>query len=121
MCKNRIEVKDTSDTQLMKGILEGCVLAVISNKETYGYEILSVLEEYGFDELGEGTLYPVLTRLNKNRYISCRKAKSPLGPVRKYYSITDEGKEYLKEFKNNYLKVTECATKILEQMDNGDK
>lgn len=67
------------DTQLMKGILEGCVLSIIRKGETYGYEILSVLEENGFDEIGEGTLYPVLTRLDKNGYISCRKAKSPLG------------------------------------------
>ena len=60
------------DTQLMKGILEGCVLAVIAKKETYGYEILTCMEQVGFDNLGEGTLYPVLTRLDKNGYISSR-------------------------------------------------
>lgn len=49
------------DTQLMKGILEGCVLAVISSGETYGYEILQSLSTYGFQNLGEGTMYPVLT------------------------------------------------------------
>lgn len=76
-------------TQLMKGILEGCVLAIIEKEETYGYQILSALEQGGFDSLSEGTLYPVLTRLDKNGYISCRRAKSPLGPIRKYYSITE--------------------------------
>ncbi len=76
------------DTQLMKGILEGCVLSVIARGETYGYEILTEMERVGFDDLGEGTLYPVLTRLDKNGYISCRKAKSPLGPIRKYYTNT---------------------------------
>ena len=72
------------NAQLMKGVLEGCVLSIIARGETYGYEILGVLAEAGFEELGEGTLYPVLTRLDKNGLIVCRKAKSPLGPVRKY-------------------------------------
>ena len=101
------------DTQLMKGILEGCVLGIIAKGETYGYEILSELENYGFDELGEGTLYPVLTRLDKNGYISCRKAKSPLGPVRKYYSITREGNRRLEDFKSNYKRITKSADDVL--------
>lgn len=101
------------DTQLMKGILEGCVLGIIARGETYGYEILNELEKYGFEQLGEGTLYPVLTRLDKNGSISCRKAKSPLGPVRKYYSITEEGNIRLEEFKNNYKKITKSANDVL--------
>ncbi|MCI5602085.1 MAG: PadR family transcriptional regulator [Clostridiales bacterium] len=101
------------DTQLMKGILEGCVLAVISKGETYGYEILQSLSTYGFQDLGEGTMYPVLTRLEKKEYISCRRAKSPLGPIRKYYSITEEGEEYLRNFKENYERITKCANEIL--------
>ena len=106
------------DTQLMKGILEGCVLAVISSGETYGYEILQSLSTYGFQNLGEGTMYPVLTRLEKKEYISCRRAKSPLGPIRKYYSITEEGEEYLRNFKENYEGITECANEILNM--NGE-
>ena len=82
----------------MKGILEGCVLSVIAKGETYGYEILSFLDNAGFSDLGEGTLYPVLTRLDKNGFISCRKAKSLMGPIRKYYSITDEGIKRLEGF-----------------------
>lgn len=101
------------DTQLMKGILEGCVLSVIARGETYGYEILSLLENAGFTDLGEGTLYPVLTRLDKNGFISCRRVKSPMGPIRKYYSVTDEGKKRLEGFKENYEKVTDSANKVL--------
>lgn len=102
-----------NDTQLMKGILEGCVLAVIEKGETYGYEILSELEEKGFENLGEGTLYPIITRLDKNGYISCRKAKSPLGPIRKYYTITENGKEHLESFKESYQRIMTTAEKIL--------
>ncbi len=101
------------DTQLLKGILEGCVLSVISRAETYGYEILSRLEGSGFEELGEGTLYPLLTRLEKNGWISCRKAKSPLGPIRKYYSITPEGASHLEAFKASYRRITQAACGIM--------
>ena len=100
------------DTQLMKGILEGCVLSVIARGETYGYEILTEMERVGFDDLGEGTLYPVLTRLDKNGYISCRKAKSPLGPIRKYYTITETGRERLEGFKKSYSKITDSTNRV---------
>ena len=106
------------DTQLMKGILEGCVLGIIEKGETYGYEILSELERVGFDDVGEGTLYPVLTRLDKKGFISCRKAKSPLGPIRKYYSITEVGSRHLASFKENYKKITDSAYKVLFQEES---
>lgn len=101
------------DTQLMKGILEGCILGIIERGETYGYEILSLLEECGFENIGEGTLYPVLTRLDRNGYIRCRKAKSPLGPIRKYYSITEDGLKYFEQFKLSYRRITESAEKAI--------
>lgn len=101
------------DSQLLRGILEGCILAVIAKGETYGYEILSELEKSGFENLLEGTLYPVLTRLEKKGLIYCRKAKSPFGPIRKYYSITDNGKIDLDEFKLGYEKITTAANNTL--------
>lgn len=101
------------DAQLLKGILEGCVLSLIAEGETYGYEILARLGEYGFEGLGEGTLYPLLTRLDKNGSIQCRREKSPLGPVRKYYSITESGQERLAGFCRNYWKITEAASRVL--------
>ncbi len=101
------------DSQLLRGILEGCILAVIAKGETYGYEILTELEKNGFENLLEGTLYPVLTRLEKKNLISCRKAKSPFGPIRKYYSITEEGKIYLEDFKSGYGHIITSANTIL--------
>ena len=113
------------NAQLLKGILEGCVLAIIAEGETYGYEIIGELEKAGFEEIGEGTLYPVLTRLDKNKLIQCRRAKSPLGPVRKYYSITDEGAGALNDFKERYRKISRSAGQLLfgsaqeEEQQNG--
>ena len=101
------------NAQLLKGILEGCVLAIIAKGETYGYEIIGELEKNGFEDIGEGTLYPVLTRLDKNRLIICRRAKSPLGPVRKYYSISEEGMAELSDFKKRYRKLSESADRLL--------
>lgn len=109
-----------ADAQLLKGILEGCVLSIIARGETYGYEILTELENCGFDHLLEGTLYPVLTRLEKKGLITCRKAKSPYGPIRKYYSITMDGKRYLDEFRVSYEKVTKSAWKALRYGDGGN-
>lgn len=101
------------ESQILKGVLEGCILSVISQGETYGYEILSVLEKVGFENLLEGTLYPVLTRLEKKNFISCRKAKSPFGPIRKYYSITTEGEAHLQSFKASYSKIIDAANLLL--------
>lgn len=103
------------DSQLLRGILEGCVLAVIARGETYGYEILAELEKSGFENVLEGTLYPVLTRLEKKELILCRKDKSPYGPTRKYYSITERGRADLAEFRSSYEKVTAAAEHILER------
>jgi len=103
------------NAQLMKGVLEGCVLSIIARGETYGYEILSVLESAGFEALGEGTLYPVLTRLDKNGLIACRRAKSPLGPIRKYYSVTEKGRQELAEFRERYAALTNSVSNILDR------
>ena len=104
------------NAQLLKGILEGCVLAIIARGETYGYEIIGELERNGFEDIGEGTLYPVLTRLDKNKLIICRRAKSPLGPVRKYYSISPEGEAELADFIRRYKKIGKAVEKLLAGM-----
>ena len=101
------------DSQLLRGILEGCVLSVIAEGETYGYEILTRLGENGFENLLEGTLYPVLTRLESKKLISCRREKSPFGPVRKYYSVTDEGKAALLSFRESYKRIVAAADTVL--------
>jgi PadR family transcriptional regulator PadR len=93
--------------------LEGSVLSIISRGETYGYEILLVLNKYGFKDIYEGTLYPILTRMEKKGIINCRLGKSPLGPKRKYYTITNTGEEYYEDFKKVFRDLTSNVNHII--------
>jgi PadR family transcriptional regulator PadR len=100
-------------SQLMRGTLEGCILKVISGKTTYGYEILEYLKNNGFSDIAEGTLYPLLLRLEKQGNISSELLPSPLGPRRKYFSITEKGKEYLKEFEHCWSELAASVGRII--------
>lgn len=85
-------------SQILKGILEGCILLIISKENTYGYGILERLKQSGFKDITEGTIYPLLLRLEKQRRLVSEMKESPLGPKRKYYRLTPEGESQLSEF-----------------------
>ena len=92
--------------QIMKGLLDGAILGLISQGETYGYEITKKLENHNFPDISEGSIYPVLLRLSKKGYVCTRMVKSDTGgPKRKYYSISDTGREELKIFKDKWEKL----------------
>lgn len=78
-------------TEMLKGVLEGCVLEVISRKSTYGYDITNQLRELGFTDVVEGTVYTILIRLEKNGFVNIEKKPSEVGPPRKFYSLTEAG------------------------------
>lgn len=83
---------------MLKGVLEGVVLQRISQGETYGYEITSYLVDLGFEDIVEGTVYTVLLRLEKKELLNVDKRKSTKGPMRKFYSLNENGQAYLREF-----------------------
>ena len=85
-------------TQLRKGTLEGCILKIIDREPTYGYAIATTLRESGFADLTEGTLYPLLLRLERKRLIRAEYRAGQGGPSRKYYTLTPDGQQYLEEF-----------------------
>jgi PadR family transcriptional regulator PadR len=89
-------------TQLLKGVLEGCVLLIVSEDEVYGYELVQKLRNYGFTEITAGTVYPLLQKLEKKDYLSSRMKPSPDGPDRKYYQITSEGMNHCRDFMNQW-------------------
>lgn len=85
-------------TELLKGILEGCVLEIISQEETYGYEIVKKLNALGFEDLVEGTVYTILLRLEKNELVNIQKKSSEIGPPRKFYTLNEAGQKELSMF-----------------------
>jgi len=91
-------------SQLLKGILEGCILTIIKQQTVYGYELSLKLHEHGM-EVSEGSIYPILLRLQKEKLIRGEMKKSPSGPNRKYYYITEEGEEALEDFKRNWEEI----------------
>jgi PadR family transcriptional regulator PadR len=101
-------------SQLLKGILEGCILAIIENQTVYGYELSLKLQDYGL-EVSEGSIYPVLLRLQKEKLIHGKMKKSPSGPNRKYYFITDEGMEALEDFKANWEGIKAPVDRLLSK------
>lgn len=85
-------------TEMLKGVLEGCVLEIISRKETYGYEITRRLNDLGFTDVVEGTVYTILVRLEKNNLVDIEKKPSDMGPPRKFFALNDAGREELQRF-----------------------
>lgn len=81
------------DTQLKKGVLELCVLALLSQHDSYAYEIASRLSA-GIG-MGEGTIYPLMRRLQSDGLVDTYLVESPAGPSRKYYRLTPRGSESL--------------------------
>lgn len=109
-------------SQLMRGTLEGCILKIISEKTTYGYEIMVSLKQNGFSEVSEGTIYPLLLRLERQGSITSELLPSPLGPKRKYYSITDFGIRYLNAFVSTWNEICNTVTSIVSiKSTGGDK
>jgi PadR family transcriptional regulator PadR len=85
-------------TELLKGTLEGIVLAILATRPAYGYEITSRLREMGFADTAEGTVYALLVRIEQRGLVDVEKVASEKGPPRKVYSLNTRGQDYLEEF-----------------------
>jgi PadR family transcriptional regulator PadR len=85
-------------TEMLKGTLEGIVLAILAERPAYGYEITARLREEGFSELVEGTVYALLIRIEQRGFVDVEKVPSEKGPPRKVYSLNPHGREQLEVF-----------------------
>lgn len=115
--RHKVGASMYDQSQLMRGTLEGCILQIIRQEETYGYEIAARLEQFGFRGAKEGTLYPLLVRLEKKGMITATFRPSPLGPSRKYYSISPAGMQLLQEFRESWAEVSAAVEKVLSIND----
>jgi len=109
-----------NDTQIVKGILEGCILKIVENEEIYGYKAVEELNILGF-EVNEATVYPILTRLQNKEYLKIDRRPSPYGPMRKYYSLTEAGKKSLQEFKDTWDRIKNIVNKVMKGDENDKK
>jgi PadR family transcriptional regulator, regulatory protein PadR len=105
----------TNDAQMLKGILEGCILTLLVDGELYGYKIVESLKSYGFTDVQEATVYPILTRLNKKGLLCFEKRPSDLGPPRKYYSLTKEGHTELLRFSTGWNNISKKVDNMLKE------
>ncbi|AXN41912.1 PadR family transcriptional regulator [Peribacillus butanolivorans] len=107
-------------TQMMKGILDGCLLAIIKDKEVYGYELAEKLEGYGFNSFSEGTIYPLLMRMQKEELVTSTLKKSTAGPKRKYYSLTRKGEQELINFMERWEYLKGNVNRVLNHEAKND-
>lgn len=102
-----------SDTQILKGLLEGCILKIVKENETYGYKVCETLMNYGFKDITEGSVYPILIRLEKKKLIYSIMKNSPFGPKRKYYYLTDEGTAVFHTFAVSWNEIKTNVDRVL--------
>ena len=104
-------------TEMLKGTREGIVLAVLSVRPAYGYEITAWLREQGFSDIAEGTVYALLVRIEQRGLVDVEKVPSEKGPLRKVYALNAQGREYLEEFWRTWS----FLTGRLEQLREGGR
>lgn len=103
-------------TEMLKGTLEGMVLAILATRSAYGYEITSWLRDQGFTDIAEGTVYALLVRIEQRGLVDIDKVPSEKGPPRKVYSLNARGRDYLDEFWRTWSFLAER----LEQLREGE-
>lgn len=103
-------------TEMLKGVLEGIVLAILAARPAYGYEITASLRERGFTGIAEGTIYAVLVRIEKRGLVDVEKVPSEKGPPRKVYALGNDGRDQLAAFWEDWSFLVER----LEQLRDGD-
>jgi PadR family transcriptional regulator PadR len=102
-------------SQLRRGALEFCVLALLAPEERYGFDLVRTLGAVDGMVTGEGTLYPLLARLKKEGLVATTWRESDVGPPRKYYAATDQGRRALAEFSTEWRRFRAAVDSILAE------
>lgn len=104
-----------ASSQMLKGILQGCLLILLSQKELYGYAISQALAQYGFADIPKGTIYPLLLNMEKKGLITSERRASAEGPMRKYYHTTSLGLQAKQIFIADWGILANGVTALLKQ------
>ena len=106
-------------SQLLKGVLDMCLLAVIAEQPSYGYEMVRKLSSRGLALVSDGTIYPVLSRLQRSGLIDSYLEPSSEGPARKYYRITEAGTARLEDWTNEWRTMSDGVEAVLKGATDG--
>ncbi len=100
-------------TQLLRGVLDLCLMSIIDEEASYGYEMVRKLRERGLDLASEGSIYPLLSRLQKQGMIEGYLVQSSEGPARKYYRISEDGHQALEQWRNDWHRFRDSVDAVL--------
>ena len=100
-------------SQLRKGALEYCVLALLRDGQRYGFELVRALSEADGLLVSEGTIYPLLGRLRRDHLVSTSWQESEAGPPRRYYQLTDAGKRALADFSSEWARFRDAVDALI--------
>jgi PadR family transcriptional regulator PadR len=101
------------DPQLLKGVLGLILLRLLADGESYGYQLVTRVHDLGLVEVADGSIYPALTRLEREGYLASRLVASSSGPARKYYRLSESGREALQAGTRTWLSLAELVTPLL--------
>lgn len=107
------------ETEMLKGVLEGIVLALLQRRPAYGYEITAWLRDQGFTDIAEGTVYALLVRVEQRGLVDVEKVPSEKGPPRKVYSLNDRGRDHLDEFWETWSFIAERLEQLHTDTEEG--
>ncbi len=105
---------ENSKAQMRKGVLEYCILSIISEKDAYASDIMEKLKEAKLIVV-EGTLYPLMTRLKNDGLLNYRWEESKSGPPRKYYQLTDDGRKCLSDLDESWNELVDSVKHITQK------
>lgn len=113
-------MSDKIDSQMLKGVLTGSILLLLSKEELYGYGLSKSLDSFGFTNISNGTIYPLLLSLEKKNLIKGSMRASENGPKRKYYAITEEGTAEKEKFLAQWSDLKNNMERIIEGVEGND-
>ncbi len=106
---------DSWQTQVRKGLVELVILALLESEETHGYGLVQRLKTHPLLAFTESTVYPVLTRLEREGALAVRQAASPSGPPRRCYQLTEKGRNDLKRMREGWIELRTSLDRLLRE------
>lgn len=117
LVERRLRVNQQVSSQMLKGILMGCILVILSKKELYGYKISEELQHFGFDSIPKGTIYPLLMNMDKKGLVVGEMRASDEGPKRKYYHLTKDGISEKNAFIKQWAFLSSNVDRLLKESE----